>query len=124
MEHDSETRPFTFASPLTAVLDTALVTVRLAGPEGETRMSVAGSGPLATSSRVPGSVAARAPDGTVTASCPAGTTGVLVQSGADGHMLGTALGATMHLPALAAGTPLTVLCSDGLRTITFTTGVP
>jgi hypothetical protein len=45
----------------------------------------------------------------------AGTQGILVLDAASGAMLATAKGISTRVP-VAAGTPLTLLCTDGVRT--------
>lgn len=106
---------FTFAIPMTADMEAALATVEVVGPAGTARINAAppGAGPPATPGARP---VQRAAGGVVSVSCasPAARAAILLD-GRTGAVVGIATGATGRaIPS--AGTPLTLVCSDGLRT--------
>jgi hypothetical protein len=122
LDHAPNVRHFTLAIPITPDVEESLDAVRLAGPSGETRMRRAAGAPRVLSSGR--ATAARTRDGTLSVSCDdASARGVLVLDGATGSALGSAPAASVRAVA-GVGRPLTVLCSDGVRTTRSTVAAP
>ncbi len=106
---------FTLAIPLTPSVEGSLATLRLEGPEGERRLT--GSWGGAAARALPAAtVSAASAGGVVTAACPAGAAGVVVVRASDGVVLASAAASATAVAGVVAGTPLTVLCSDGVAT--------
>ncbi|HEX9582677.1 MAG TPA: Ig-like domain-containing protein [Gemmatimonadales bacterium] len=106
---------FTFAIPVTAEMEAALATISVVGPAGTAQIDAAPPGAAAAAAPAARPVQ-RAAGGLVSVSCasPAARAALLLDA-RTGAVLGAATGATARgIPS--AGTPLTLVCSDGLRT--------
>lgn len=114
LDHAPNVRHFTLAVPVTPDIEASLDAVRLVGPPGETRMTRAVAAPGALT--IGRATAARGRDGTLNVTCGDQTArGVLILDGETGTALGSAPAASVRA-GVGAGRPLTVLCSDGVRT--------
>jgi len=114
LDHAPNVRHFTLAIPIAPDVEESLEVIRLIGPEGETRMTRAVSAPRPLPSAR--ATATRIRDGVLNVSCGESTArGVLVLDGQSGSALGSAGAASIHA-VVGAARPLTVLCSDGIRT--------
>jgi hypothetical protein len=122
LDHAPNVRHFTLAIPITPDVEESLDALRLVGPPGETRMTRAVpatrvlSGGRAT--------AVRGSAGALSVLCgDVNARGVLVLDGATGSALGSAPAASVRA-VVGAARPLTVLCSDGVRTTRSNVTVP
>ena len=114
LDHAPDTRHFTLAIPIASDVEESLDVLRLVGPPGEVRMTRAVSAPRALSTGR--ATATRARDGTLDVACnDASARGVLVLDGQTGSAVGSADAASLRA-AVGSARPLTVLCSDGVRT--------
>ena len=108
---------FTFAIPLTADVEAALSTIEVRGPAGSARIDRP-LAPAALRSEA-AIVPQRAGSGLVSFSCAdANARGILVRDERSGVLLGTASGAVMHA-GVTPGTPVLVVCSDGIRSSSY-----
>jgi hypothetical protein len=115
LDHAPGVRHFTVALPLAPELEAALETLVVQGPAGAAR--VASSRVIASDAvgrSAGGVLLARESDGSLSASCAAGDAGIAIQQTSNGRMLGSAPTSSMRVIA-EPGTPVTVLCSDGVR---------
>jgi hypothetical protein len=114
LDHAPTVRHFTLAIPIASDVEESLDVIRLVGPPGEVRMTRSVAAPRALSSGR--ATAARARDGASDVACNDATArGVLVLDGQTGSAVGTADAASLRA-AVGSARPLTVLCSDGVRT--------
>jgi hypothetical protein len=111
LDHAPELRPFMVAVPSSATLESTLVSLVVRGPAGVRRLE--SSGP--SLGQLPSAIQ-RGADGTITATCGARTSRGIAVLRADGSVVGSAPAASMRLTA-PAGTSLSVVCSDGVRTM-------
>jgi hypothetical protein len=111
LDHAPELRPFMVAVPSSATLESTLVSLVVRGPAGVRRLE--SSGP--SLGQLPPAIQ-RGADGTITATCGARTSRGIAVLRADGSVVGSAPAASMRLTA-PAGTSLSVVCSDGVRTM-------
>jgi hypothetical protein len=122
LDHAPNVRHFTLAIPLAPNIEESLDALRLVGPPGETRMTRAPSTPRVLSNGR--ATAARGRDGALNVSCgDANARGVLVLDGATGSALGSAPAGSVRA-VVGTARPLTVLCSDGVRTSSSNVTVP
>ena len=122
LDHAPNVRHFTLAVPITPDVEESIAALRLTGPEGEVRMARNVAAPRALSAGR--ATAIRARDGGVDVACnDAMSRGVLVLDAETGSALGSASAASLHAAA-SAGRPLTVLCSDGVRTTRSSVAAP
>ena len=110
LDHAPELRPFMVALPSSATLESTLASLVVRGPAGTRRLESTGTALAELSSGIE-----RGADGTLTATCGARTSRGIVVLRADGSVVGSAPAATMRLFA-PAGSSLSVVCSDGVRT--------
>jgi hypothetical protein len=114
LDHAATVGHFSFALPLTPAIEDALHSLEVRGPAGGARLDRPAAAPPA-----PGDARAairRAGGGMVRVECPdPRARGIVVADARSGTMLGTARAAATVVSA-PAGTPLTVSCSDGIRT--------
>jgi len=114
LDHAPNVRHFTLAIPVAPGIEGSLDAVRLVGPPGEVRMTRALPAPRALSTGR--ATVARLRAGALDVSCgDASARGVLVLDASTGSALGSAPAASIRA-AVGSARPLTVLCSDGLRT--------
>lgn len=122
LDHAPNVRHFTLAIPVTPDVEESLDALRLVGPPGETRMTRAVPAPRAMSGGR--ATAVRGSAGALSVSCgDANARGVLVLDGATGSALGSAPAASVRA-VVGTARPLTVLCSDGVRTTRSNMTVP
>ncbi len=114
LDHALELRPFMIAVPSNAVLESKLATLVVRGPAGERRLESTATTASALGQRPPS--VERGNGGTITAKCGDRASRGIVVLRPDGSMMGSASGASMQLFA-AAGTSLSIVCSDGVRTM-------
>jgi hypothetical protein len=117
LDHAPSIRPFTLAIPASPELEDDLYTLRVRGPAGEARRTRVPSAAPALPGAAPRNVSAiRIAGGFARVTCADNTMrGIVVQHAGTNALLGTTNGATI-LVAADAGTPLSVACSDGVRT--------
>jgi hypothetical protein len=114
LDHAPNMRHFTLAIPVAPDVEESLDALRLVGPPGETRMTRAVPAPRALSNGR--ATVVRGGAGALNVSCgDTNARGVLVLDGATGSALGSAPAASVRA-VVGAARPLTVLCSDGVRT--------
>ena len=121
IDHSPTVGHFTFAIPLSDSLEAQLVTLRVSAASGMSSMRRAAprfpSVLAANGVALPAVALRRASSGATTVSCTdAAAVGILVQHGTTGELIGTSPSRSISIP-VDAGTLLTVLCSDGVRTI-------
>ncbi|HUF28929.1 MAG TPA: Ig-like domain-containing protein [Gemmatimonadaceae bacterium] len=114
-DHAERARPIGVNVPLDAATEAALEALRVRGPAGDAVLVVPRAG--SPGAAEPGRAAERSePAGNVAVRCAnASAQSILVQHDETGAFLGLGRGAELALP-VQAGTPLRVLCSDGVRT--------
>ncbi|MEP6766220.1 MAG: Ig-like domain-containing protein [Gemmatimonadaceae bacterium] len=122
IDHAPAMSHFTFAIPLSDSLESQLATLRVSAGSGKfAERKASPSFSTVRSADASGLVQSyslqRASLNTVTVSCAdAATAGIVVQNSATSDLLGTAATRSITVGA-NAGTPLTILCSDGVRTV-------
>ena len=114
LDHAPDVRPFTIAVPSTPDLESRLASIVVRGPAGTVRMESRMSG-TATSSLAAASVR-RDQSGALTATCADASSRGIVVLRADGTVVGSARSAALRMPA-DAGPSLSVVCSDGVRSV-------
>jgi uncharacterized protein YjdB len=114
IDHAPDAGHFVFAIPMTAATEATLARIEVRGPAGVARIER----PIAAPSlRAPGSFAPQRANGMVSIACEdANARGVLVRNAATGVTLGFAIGSTALVSA-DPGTRLSVVCSDGVRSV-------
>jgi hypothetical protein len=114
LDHAPNIRHFTLAIPAAPDVEESLDVVRLVGPPGQVQMTRALPAPRALASGR--ATVARAPAGALDVSCgDAAARGVLVLDASTGSALGSAPASSIRA-AVGSSRPLTILCSDGVRT--------
>ena len=114
LDHAPELRPFMVALPATASLESRLASLVVRGPGGERRLesvALTGSGVGQLPPRIE-----RGAGGTITATCGNPASRGIVVLRTDGSVVGSAPAASMRLFA-PARTSLSIVCSDGVRTM-------
>ena len=114
LDHAPDVRPFTIAVPSTPDLESRLASIVVRGPAGTVRMESRTSG-----TATPGLAAAsvrRDETGALTATCADASSRGIVVIRADGTVVGSASSASLRMPA-DAGPSLSVVCSDGVRSV-------
>ncbi len=110
--HTSGTRPFLFALPLTDALEEELAAIDVSGPRGSARVERSATPTPAPTARTV------EVNGTTRVTCGDGAArGIVVLDGGTGAVLGVSRGSSLDM-AGSVGARLTVLCSDGVRTVT------
>jgi hypothetical protein len=113
IDHAPSLRDFAFGIPVTAAAEAALTVVEVRGPFGSARLDrpIAPAALRASSAIAP----RRVSGGLVSVACAdANARGILVLDASTGAFLGTAHGSQASVVA-PAGTPLTVVCTDGIQ---------
>ncbi len=113
LDHAPDLRPFTVAVPTSTNLEARLTALVVRGPAGVARVERKVSGD-STATRRPSRITREA-DGAMTAACGDPESRGIAVLRADGSVVGSAPAATLRYAA-AAGTPFTIVCSDGVRT--------
>jgi hypothetical protein len=114
IDHVPDAGHFAFAIPMSAENEALLATIEVRGPAGTARLD-RGIAPAAL--RAPGALTPQRTNGMVAVACAdANARGVIVRD-ATGVMLGMATGSTARVSA-SAGSRLSVVCSDGVRSST------
>jgi hypothetical protein len=116
IDHAPGVGHFAFAIPVTADVESSLATIEVRGPAGSARIDR----PIVLAGLRTATAAELQPsgDGAVSVACAdAGARGILVRDENSGALLGTASGASARVVAVA-GTALTIVCSDGIRSST------
>ena len=115
LDHAPDIRPFTIAVRSTAELEARIASIVVRGPAGVRRLdSSARPAPTASNGIAP--PLQGVPAGAPTATCAdPSARGIVVLRG-DGSVLGSARGASFRLTE-GAGTSLSVVCSDGVRSV-------
>ena len=115
LDHAPDVKPFLVTVPSDTAMERRLVSIVVRGPAGIGRLQ---SAPPTTSERA-GAIRApridRAADGSFTAACGDSTSRGLVVLDRTGAVLGSGRGASMRFFA-APRAPLSIVCSDGVRT--------
>ena len=117
IDHAPGVGHFTFAIPIAADVEAALSTIEVRGPAGSARIdrAIAPAALRAAAAIEPQPAGA----GLVSVACAdANARGILVRDATSGALLGTASAASMRVVA-AAGTTLTIVCSDGIRSSSY-----
>jgi hypothetical protein len=115
LDHAPDVRPFTIAVPSTADLEARIVSIVVRGPAGVRRLDRPAPG-ASTASSLMQPVLERGPARTLTAKCADSSARGIVVLRADGSVVGSAAAANLRLTA-AAGPSLSVVCSDGVRSV-------
>jgi uncharacterized protein YjdB len=117
VDHAPDARQFLLAIPVTEDLASSLaeITVRGTGGVAATLSRAPTTSPSALASGLRASIARGSATGGASLACSEGTRGILVLDATTRAVLGSASGVTTRV-RVPAGTPLRVLCSDGVRT--------
>lgn len=115
LDHAPDVRPFTIAVPSTADLEARIASIVVRGPAGVRRLDRAAPGAPTTSSLTQPRIE-RGTAGALTASCGDTSARGIVVLRADGSVVGSAAAASLRMTA-GAGTSLSVVCSDGIRSV-------
>ncbi len=117
IDHAPGMRHFTLAVPATNDIENSLDTILVTGPAGRATMTRAAAVPAAVpaaAADVRASAISRA-GGSLAVSCGTGARGVVALD-AGGHIVAVSSSGSASIGASAGGGPLSVLCSDGVRT--------
>jgi hypothetical protein len=115
LDHAPDVRPFTIAVPSTADLEARVASIVVHGPAGVRRLDrTAQRAVSALSSMTP--IVTRGPAGTLRAACADTSARGIVVLRADGSVLGSASAGSLLMTA-PSGTSLSVVCSDGIRSV-------
>ena len=122
IDHAPDFAHFTFILPLSDSLESQLATLRVNGPRGvqvsrQSVRSAAETRAMTSNLQAPPYTMRRISATRINVSCTdTQNAGILVQHGTSAELLGTSPTRSINVDAIA-GTPLTVLCSDGVRTV-------
>jgi hypothetical protein len=121
IDHLPDGGTFAFAIPMPEAEEARLATIEVRGPAGTARLDR----PVASAAlRAPGTLAPQRINGMVGVACAdANARGVIVRDASTGVMLGMAAGSTARV-AVNPGTPLSVICSDGVQSSRMTVIAP
>jgi hypothetical protein len=121
VDHAPNVRQFLFAIPVSEPLQESLSELAIRGPGGTAALTRSPNAPAPAAgarggAMVPSMAVQRGGPGAVNLACvDPGMRGIVVLDAATGGVLGTASGPALRL-SVSAGTGLTVLCTDGIRT--------
>ena len=122
LDHTAGVRHFLFAIPVTPTIDDSLATIEVTGAGAGAQLRAT----MAPAIRTPGSESVTVTsvgDGLAVTCGDRASRGILVRDASSGAMLGTASGSSLRIAA-TSGMNLSVICSDGVRSMEVTRAVP